>query len=133
MVLKKLNKLDPAKSPGPDKIHPKVLKEAAASIAPALTTLYNNTLKSHEIPDEWRSALITALFKKGAKSDPGNYRPVSLTCIICKILEAIIYDHIVQHMLKKQPLQQEPVWIHQQEICRPTTSQCSTNMVQHPR
>ena len=99
MVLKKLNKLDPTKSPGPDKIHPKVLKEAAASIAPALTTLYNNTLKSHEIPDEWRSALIIALFKKGAKSDPGNYRPVSLTCIICKILEAIIYDHIVQHML----------------------------------
>ena len=65
-----------------------------------MTILYNNTLKSHEIPDEWRSALITALFKKGAKSDPGNYRPVSLTCIICKILEAIIYDHIVQHMLK---------------------------------
>lgn len=100
MVLRKLNSLDTSKSPGPDEIHPRVLKEVAASIAPALTILYNNTLKSHNVPDDWRTALITALFKKGDKSDPGNYRPVSLTCIICKILESIIYDHIVQHMIE---------------------------------
>ena len=64
--------------------------------------MYNNTLKSHEVPDDWGTALITAIFKKGDKSDPGNYRPVSLTCIICKVLESIIYDHIVQHFIKNK-------------------------------
>ena len=100
MVLKKINKLNTTKTPGPDGIHPRVLKEIAVSIAPALTILYNNSLKSHCVPDDWRSALICALFKKGNKTDPGNYRPVSLTCIICKILESIIYDHIVKHMIE---------------------------------
>ena len=100
MVLKKLNALNPTKSPGPDGIHPRVLKETAVSIAPALVTLYNNILKSHDIPEDWRSAIITALFKKGDKTDPGNYRPVSLTCIACKIMESIVYDHIVKHMIE---------------------------------
>ena len=99
-VLKKLNNLVTTKSPGPDGIHPRVLKEVSSSIAPALTILYNNILKTHDIPEDWRSAIITALFKKGDKTDPGNYRPVSLTCIICKVLESIIYDHIVKHMIE---------------------------------
>ena len=102
MVLKKLNNLDVTKSPGPDETHPRILKEVASSIAPALAILFNNTLKSHKVPDDWRTALITAIFKKGDKSDPGNYRPISLTCIICKALESIIYDHIVQHMIRNK-------------------------------
>ena len=102
MVIKKLKDLNVTKSPGPDEIHPRILKEAAPSLAPALAILYNNTLKSHEVPDEWRTALITAIFKKGDKSDPSNYRPISLTCIICKVLESIIYDHIVQHMVNNK-------------------------------
>ena len=93
-----------SKSPGPDDIHQRVLKETASAIAPALTALYNNILTSHDIPEDWRTAIITAIFKKGAKSDPGNYRPVSLTCIICKILESIIYDAIMEHLIKNKLL-----------------------------
>ena len=104
MVLKKLKNLDPSKSPGPDGIHPRVLKEIATAIAPALTELYNNIITSHDIPNDWRTATITAIFKKGIKSDPGNYRPVSLTCIICKILESIIYDAIIEHLIKNNLL-----------------------------
>ena len=104
MVIKKLKKLDPSKSSGPDEIHPRVLKENATELAPALTVLYNNILTSHDIPKDWRTAIITAIFKKGAKSDPGNYRPVSLTCIICKILESIIYDFIMEHLIKNKLL-----------------------------
>ena len=102
MVLKKLNTLDVTKSTGPDEIHPRILKEVATSVAPALAILFNNTLKTHTVPEDWRTALITAIFKKGDKSDPGNYRPISLTCIICKVLESIIYDHIVQHMIRNK-------------------------------
>ena len=102
MVLQKLTKLDVTKSPGPDEIHPRILKEVAPSIAPALANLFNNTLKTRDVPDDWRTALITAIFKKGDKSEPGNYRPISLTSIICKVLESIIYDHIVKHMIKNK-------------------------------
>ena len=49
---------------------------------------------------DWRDASITALFKKGNRSDPGNYRPVSLTSILCKIMESIIEDKIVEHLQK---------------------------------
>lgn len=104
MVMKKLKNLNTSKSPGPDEVHPRVLKENATVLAPALTLLYNNLLSTHTIPDEWRTAIISAIFKKGDKSDPGNYRPVSLTCIICKILESIIYDHIMEHLIKNRLL-----------------------------
>ena len=52
MFLKKLNNLNTTKSPGPDKIHPRNLKEIAISIAPALTILYNNIFKSHDVPED---------------------------------------------------------------------------------
>ena len=98
-VLKKLKNLDSTKSPGPDEIHPRILKETAIAIAPALTLLYNKSIKSRNVPDDWRSAIITPIFKKGDKTDPGNYRPVSLTCVICKIMESIIYDIIINHLI----------------------------------
>ena len=50
------------------------------------------------IPEDWRKAEVVAIFKKGIRSDPGNYRPVSLTCVLCKILESFVRDAIVKHM-----------------------------------
>ena len=53
-----------------------------------------------EIPNEWREGCITALFKKGNRKHASNYRPVSLTCILCKLLKTFVKDHIVDHMKK---------------------------------
>ena len=50
------------------------------------------------IPADWKTAHVTAIFKKGTKSTAGNYRPVSLTCVLCKVLESIIRDAMVNHM-----------------------------------
>ena len=47
---------------------------------------------------EWRDALIVPLFKKGIRSEAGNYRPVSLTSVVCKVMERIIKDNIVEHL-----------------------------------
>ena len=52
--------------------------------------LFNKSLESGEIPKEWKLAEVTAIFKKGNKTDPGNYRPVSLTYICCKIMEQFV-------------------------------------------
>ena len=53
----------------------------------------------HQVPDDWKTANITAIYKKGKRSDAGNYRPVSLTCIACKIFESIIRDNLMKHLL----------------------------------
>ena len=50
------------------------------------------------VPNDWREANITALFKKGSKSASQNYRPVSLTSVICKQIESIIKDEIIKHL-----------------------------------
>jgi len=99
-VFRKLDKLKVDKSPGGDNIHPKLLFELRHVLAAPLTAIYNKSLKSGEVPSDWREATITALFKKGNRSDPANYRPVSLTSINCKILESIVKDKIVSHLLE---------------------------------
>ena len=98
MVYQKLKNLDPAKSVGPDQLHPRVLKEAAQELRTPLSYFYQATLQTGRIPKIWKTATISAIFKKGDKSLPSNYRPISLTCILCKVLESIIRDHIIDHM-----------------------------------
>lgn len=63
-----------------------------------LTAIFNESLESGIVPDEWKLANVTPIFKKGIKNDPNNYRPISLTSIIVKILESIIADKIFKHI-----------------------------------
>ena len=72
-------------------------KISTFSQIPCLVT-GNKSVQENCIPSVWKTAEVTAIFKKGAKNDPGNYRPVSLTCIACKILESFIRDQIVNYM-----------------------------------
>ena len=100
MVEKKLSELDVNKSCGPDGIHPKLLKMLSKELSVPLSFIMNSSLISSKVPSDWKQANISAIFKKGDSTEPGNYRPVSLTSIVCKVMEKIIRDHIVQHMLK---------------------------------
>ena len=97
-VKKKLQELNPGKAQGPDKIPPRVLKELAEVLAGPLSVLFNKSLETGVIPLEWKTAEVVAIFKKGTRSEPGNYRPVSLTCVLCKMLESFVRDAIVNHM-----------------------------------
>ena len=97
-VLKQLKTLNSAKSCGPDECHPYFLKEYADKIYLPLTDIFRKTLASGEVPEDWRKANITCIFKKGNKQDPGNYRPVSLTSVICKLLESNIREAIMDHL-----------------------------------
>jgi hypothetical protein len=91
----KLKELDPNKAQGPDLIPPRVLKELHKELAVPLCILFNDSLETGVLPMDWNKAEVTAIFKKGNKADPGNYRPVSLTCILCKVLESFVRDSIV--------------------------------------
>ena len=82
-----LSQLDTSKATSPACIMPKLLKSCACAIYPSLTKLFNESVKLCQIPDEWKDATITPLYKKGSKCEPKNYCPISLTSGICKILE----------------------------------------------
>ena len=102
VVLKILKELKVEKAPGIDNFVPLFLKEVANEIADIIVILYQKSIDNSTIPQEWLQAIITVIFKKGKKSLAGNYRPVSLTCILCKCLEKIIRDHIITHMKRNK-------------------------------
>jgi len=92
-VQKRLNSLKTNKSPGPDNIHPRTLKETAPVISKPLEIIFNESLRQGRLPTAWKEASITAIYKKkGNKHLATNYRPVSLTCVVCKIMEKFIRD-----------------------------------------
>ncbi|XP_072021366.1 uncharacterized protein [Amphiura filiformis] len=97
-VEKLLKEIKPNKAAGPDEIPGRVLRECASSVAPVLSKIFNKSLSSGELPRDWLNANVVPLFKKGDRSDPANYRPVSLTSISCKLLEHIIHHHIMNHL-----------------------------------
>ena len=98
MVLKQLNSLKIDKSPGPDELHPRLLKELAKSLTKPLCIIFNQSLRLKMTPKQWKKVTISAIFKKRNRSMAGNYRPVSLTSVVCKLLEKIIREHIKKHM-----------------------------------
>ena len=83
-VKQKLLNLDPNKAQGPDKVPARVLKELSDELSLPFCLLFNKSIEDGYVPSDWKSAEVVAIFKKGKRSDPGNYRPVSLTCISSK-------------------------------------------------
>ena len=97
-VHKALNKLKSDKSPGPDNIHPKLLHEVAAEVVRPLTLIFQKSVSEGKLPSDWKKANITPIYKKGSRNEAGNYRPVSLTSVVCKLLESIIRDQILDYL-----------------------------------
>ena len=97
-VTRALNNLNINKSPGPDQIYPRVLKETKDCIVPHLLHLFNESISQCSIPSEWKLANLSPIFKKGDRSQPGNYRPISLTSVVGKLLETILRDKIVDFL-----------------------------------
>ena len=102
-VYHELKKLNIYKSMGPDNVHPKLLKNLAenSSFVKNLTQLYQKCVEECAIPSIWKTANVIALHKKGSKRNALNYRPVSLTCILCKIYEQFIKSHVLSFVESK--------------------------------
>ena len=97
-VKKALNKLEYHKSSGPDEIHSPFITNVKEEIIPPLLSIFNKSLNECVVPDIWKSANITPIFKKGDKLKASNYRPISLTSIIVKLIEDIIRNKITKHL-----------------------------------
>jgi len=97
-VEKLLIKLKPEKSPGPDQIHPRVLKECSKVLTLPLYLIFRKSMAEGRLPSSWKDANVTPIYKKGKRKEANNYRPVSLTSIVCKMMERLIRDSIMTHM-----------------------------------
>ena len=98
MIYLNVKGIDPSKSGGPDNITAAVLKNLANELAEPVTELFNRSMTKGKLPAVWKEANVVPLFKKGEKFKTNNYRPVSLTCILCKIMESIIRDNTITYM-----------------------------------
>ena len=81
-----------------ERFQARFLQEVAYEIASTLTVIFQASLDQGVLPSIWKTAADVPIYKKGSRSDPDNYRPVSLTCICCKILERIVYSSITKHL-----------------------------------
>jgi len=86
------------KSQGPDMFRPMVLKSTAVAWVYPLTKLFNQSIITGSLLNDWKKANVSPIHKKGSRSDAGNYRPVSLTSVPCKMLESLMRDRIVNHL-----------------------------------
>ena len=98
MVEKYLKRLNASKSQGPDNLHPKLLLETLEEIKEPLTEIFKKSLQEGAVPNDWKLANIVPLHKKGSKSSLENYRPITLTSVVSKIMEKLVRDKIMEHM-----------------------------------
>ena len=97
-MYKKLSSLKINKAHGDDGIASVVLKEISSEIKQALKIIYIRLMSESKVLDDWKTANVIPIFKKGNKGEESNYRPVSLISHVCKILESIVKDSIVNYI-----------------------------------
>ena len=88
------------KAPGPDKVPPRVLRHLTEELCYPLSVILQKSIDKGVVPEDWKRANVSLIFKKGSKPQAANYRPVSLTCQLCKLGESIIREKIVRHLDK---------------------------------
>ena len=98
LVSKAIDRLNSSKSQGPDSIHPKLLKETQSIIKKPLQIIFEKSLTEGKIPNIWKNANVTVIFKKGENGKAENYRPISLTSVPGKLIERLVINAIMDHM-----------------------------------
>ena len=103
-IRRRLEALNCSKSPGPDGLHPRVLKELATPLCTVFKMMFQRSIDTGVLPAKWKEGNVVPIFKKGNRGLPGNYRPVSLTSIVCKLLESLVRDRLLDHFLENDLL-----------------------------
>ena len=119
-----IKKLKTKSAPGPDGITPKFLQELVDEVAVPLGAIFTKSMAEGVIPEDWRKAHVCPIFKKGQKSDPANYRPVSLTSVPGKVMERVIKETMMSHLSRNQLIKTS------QHGFMPKKS-CTTNLLEY--
>ena len=104
VIEEEIKEININKSCGPDEIHPSMLKELISFMSRPIALLLNKSISQGVVPVDWKRAYVSPIYKKGPRNRAENYRPISLTSIICKLLETFIKRTIVKHLIDQQLL-----------------------------
>jgi hypothetical protein len=116
-VIKQLKQLDCNKAGGPDDIPARFLHDYSSELGPILQFIFQQSYDTGTLPPDWKRAMVTGIYKKGSKSSPENYRPVSLTCITCKIMEHIVLSHTAKHLARNNIIIDAQHGFHEKMSC----------------
>ena len=104
MVKNEIRILNVNKSCGPDEISPIILIKLVDHVAGPLAMLMNRTLQHGSLPKEWKKAFVSPIYKKGSQNIAENYRPISLTSVVCKLMEKFMKDAVLNHLIENNLL-----------------------------
>ena len=82
-------------------LHPRILRALEDKLVRPLTHIFNNSVETGIIPEDWKSANVTAIHRKGSRQEPGNHRPISLTSVVCKTMERLVKGRLITHLEMK--------------------------------
>ena len=112
LVKRVISRINGKAKGGPDDIPPVLCKRCSNQLASPLAFIFNKCMENNYIPPVWLRAYLTPIYKKGSTTDPQNYRPVALTCTMCKIMETIIKDQLIDYLLLKKAHIPTSAWIY---------------------
>ena len=105
LVRKEIASLNCSKSVGPDQLHPRMLKELIEYITLPIFIIMSKSLEENYVPEDWKLANVSPIYKnKGPKNLAENYRPISLTSIVCRMMEKIVKHQIMEHLIREDLL-----------------------------
>jgi Reverse transcriptase (RNA-dependent DNA polymerase)/Endonuclease-reverse transcriptase len=116
-ILNLVKNLNQHKSPGPDGITPKLLKLVPEEISDYLLLLFNKCFELGTLPSKWKTANVTPIFKKGSRASPENYRPISLTSVVCKLFEHIITSNLAKYLENNHLFNQDQFGFRKRRSC----------------
>ena len=93
-----LSKLRADKASGVDELSPRLLLHFPDEILVPVCMLFEKSLREGQVPEDWRRANVVPIYKAGDRGKAKNYRPVSLTCQLCKVFEKLVRDELVEHL-----------------------------------
>jgi len=118
-IAAKLEKLRSDKAAGDDNLLPRLLKALSAEIAVPVLIVFRKSVNISCIPRDWRTANVTPICKKGKRCQAENYRPVSLTSQICKVVESVLRVTLVSHLDRNELIRSSQHGFH--KVCvKPT-------------
>ena len=97
-VLRALKKIKPNESSGPDNLPPVFFRKLSNVLAEPLSILFSSFMSIGKLPEDWKNATVLPVYKSGLSSQVENYRPISLTCVACKVMERVIASSMLQYL-----------------------------------
>ena len=116
-IEKLLKGLNPHKAASPDQLKPIVLQTLHKELTPILKLIFQKSLDTGRLPSIWKKANVSPIFKKGDKTEPANYRPISLTCVLCNVLEHVVASGISKHFTEQKILSELQHGFREKKSC----------------